>query len=125
MYTSLTLQSPVITPCTNRFNIKKFYVLPTQYIYVFCMGLRTKGDYFPMQHQMIGFYNRDISLYSSVVTICTIRFNIQQFYVLPTVCIYVLYGSQNKQPLFPYTSLTAWFLQLRRSLFTARYELNL
>jgi hypothetical protein len=31
-----------------------------------------------------------------VVTIRTTRFNIQQFYVLPTVCIYVLYGSQKK-----------------------------
>ena len=26
---------------------------------------------------------------SPVVTICTTRFNIQQFYVLPTQCIYV------------------------------------
>jgi len=38
------------------------------------------------------------------------QFNIQQFYVLPTQCMYVLYGSQNKQPLFPYTTLTDWFL---------------
>ena len=28
-------------------------------------------------------------LYSPVVTICTTRFNVQQFYVLPTQCIYV------------------------------------
>ena len=33
------------------------------------------------------------------------QFNIQQFYVLPTQ----LCGSQNKQPLFPYTTLTDWF----------------
>ena len=39
------------------------------------------------------------------------QFNIQQFYVLPTHCIYVfLCGSQNKQPLFPYTTLTNWFV---------------
>ena len=25
--------------CTARFNIQKFYVLPTQHIYVFCMNL--------------------------------------------------------------------------------------
>jgi len=38
------------------------------------------------------------------------RFNIQQFHVLPTQCIYVLCGSQNKQWLFPYTTLTDWFV---------------
>jgi len=35
------------------------------------------------------------------------QFNIQQFYVLPhTVYLCVLCGSQNKQPLFPSTTLT-------------------
>jgi len=38
------------------------------------------------------------------------QFNIQQFYVLPAQCIYVLCESQNKQPLFPYTTLSDWFL---------------
>jgi hypothetical protein len=33
----------------------------------------------------------------------------------------VLCGSQNKQPLFPYTILTDWFLSQRLSVFTARY----
>jgi len=41
------------------------------------------------------------------------QFNIQQLYVLPTQCIYVLCGSQNKQRLFPYTALIDWFLQPR------------
>ena len=61
-----------------------------------------------------------------VVTICTAQwlhyvahsghymyrqFNILQFHVLPTqLYLYVLCGSQNKQPLFPYTALTDWFL---------------
>jgi hypothetical protein len=35
---------------STRFNIHKFYVLPTQCIYVFCMDLRTNSDYFPVQH---------------------------------------------------------------------------
>ena len=40
-----------------------------------------------------------------------LQFNIQQFYVLPTQCIYVfLCGSENKRRLFPYTALTDWFL---------------
>jgi hypothetical protein len=34
----------------HTFNIHKFYVLPTQCIYVFCMNLRTNSDYFPIQH---------------------------------------------------------------------------
>jgi hypothetical protein len=31
-------------------NIHKFYVLPTQCIYVFCVDLRTNSDYFPIQY---------------------------------------------------------------------------
>jgi len=53
------------------------------------------------------------------------QFNIQQLYVLPTLYLCVLCGSENKQPLFPYTTLTDWLLQLRHSVFTARYELGL
>jgi len=34
------------------------------------------------------------------------KFNIQTFYVLPTQCICVSYGSQSKQRLFPYTALS-------------------
>ena len=34
----------------RQFNIKQFYVLPTQCIYVFCVDLRTNSDYFPIQH---------------------------------------------------------------------------
>jgi hypothetical protein len=34
----------------RQFNIHKLYVLPKQYIYVFCVDLRTNGDYFPIQH---------------------------------------------------------------------------
>jgi hypothetical protein len=34
---------------SDQFNIQQFYVLPTQFIYVFCMDLRTNSDYFPIQ----------------------------------------------------------------------------
>ena len=73
----------------HQFNIQQFYVLPTQCIYVFCVDLRRNNDYFPIQYWLTGFYNRDLTLYSPVVTICTTRFNIQQSYVLPTHSIYV------------------------------------
>ena len=36
-----------------------FYVQPTQCIYVFCVDLRTNGDYFTAQHWLVGFYNWD------------------------------------------------------------------
>ena len=51
--------SRAVTICTTRFNVQKSYVLPTQCIYVFCMDLRINSDYFPVQHLLIGFYNRD------------------------------------------------------------------
>jgi len=37
------------------------------------------------------------------------QFNIDQFYLLPTQYTFVLCGSQNKQRLFPCTTLTDWF----------------
>jgi len=43
-------------------------------------------------------------------TVSNNSFDIQQFYILPTECIYILCGSENKQRLFPYTALTDWFL---------------
>ena len=50
-------------------------------------------------------------MYRTVVTICTARFNIQQFYVLPTQCIYVFcVDLRTKQRLFPYTTLTDWYV---------------
>jgi hypothetical protein len=34
----------------HQFNIQQFYVLPTQYINVFCVDLITNIDYIPIQH---------------------------------------------------------------------------
>jgi len=34
----------------HQFNIQQFYVLPTQFIYVLCVGLRANSDYFPIHH---------------------------------------------------------------------------
>ena len=38
------------------------------------------------------------------------QFNIQQLYVLPTLYLCVLYLTENKQRLFPYTALTDRFI---------------
>ena len=80
-------------------------------------------------------------MYRTLVAICTAQwslyvphtghymyrqFNIHQLYVLPTqLYLCVLCGSQNKQPLFPYTTLTDWFVKQRQCVFTARYGLDL
>jgi len=39
--------------------VKKFYVLLTQCICVFCVDLRTISDYFTIQHLLTGLYNGD------------------------------------------------------------------
>jgi hypothetical protein len=43
----------------RQFNIKQFYVLPIQSIYVFCVDLRTNSDYIRIHDYLTGFYNRD------------------------------------------------------------------
>jgi hypothetical protein len=47
---------------------------------------------------------------SLAVTLHTTRCNIKTFYVVPTLRLCVLYGSQNKQKLLPYKTLRDWFL---------------
>jgi hypothetical protein len=47
---------------------------------------------------------------SLAVTLHTIRFNIKKFYVLPTLRLCVLNGSQNTQQLLPYKTLRDCFL---------------
>jgi hypothetical protein len=42
-----------------------------------------------------------------------------------TLCLCVLCGSENKQPLFSYTALNYCLLYSKQRGFTARYELNL
>ena len=55
----------------HQFNIQQFYVLPTQFIFVFCVYLRTNSDYVPIQHKLTGFSNRAANLQSPMVTKCT------------------------------------------------------
>jgi hypothetical protein len=47
---------------------------------------------------------------SLAVTLHTSRFNIKKFYVVPTLRLCVLYGSQNKQQLLPYKTSRDWLL---------------
>jgi hypothetical protein len=49
---------------------------------------------------------------------------IKTFYLLPTVYLCILYGSQNKQPLLHLHGINRLVLQRGWRVFTARYELN-
>ena len=95
----------------RQFNIQQFYVLPTQCIYVFCVDLRTNSDYFPIQHYLTGFYNRDLTLYSPVVTICTASLTFSNSTFCPhTIFMCFVLISEQTAIFFPYTALTDWFL---------------
>jgi hypothetical protein len=51
-----------------------------------------------------------LTFYTVAATLRTTRFNVKKFYVVPKLRLCVLYGSQNKQQLLPYKTLTDWFL---------------
>ena len=87
---------------TARYGLKKIYI---------CFVLILE------QTAIISFYSINwlVFITETECAYCAVR----------TEYIYVLCGSQNKQRLFPYTALTDWFLELRRSVFTARYGLNI
>ena len=52
----------------------------------------------------------DVNLLKPTGHVTHQQLNVQQLYVLPTLYLCVLYLSENKQKLLPYTSLTDWFL---------------
>jgi hypothetical protein len=43
----------------HQFNIQQLYAMPTHWIYVFCIYLRTNSDLYHLQHKLIGFYKPD------------------------------------------------------------------
>jgi len=91
--------------CSYRqFKIQQFYVLPTRCVNVFFYGSFNEQRLFP--------YTTLTDCYVEIQTLqhrghytCR-QFNIQQFPVMPTLCLSVLCRSEKKQPLFPYTILT-------------------
>ena len=83
----LTLYSPLITICTASLTFNNCTLCP-HCIYVFCIYLRTNSDLCHLQHKLIGFYNRDLTLYSPVVTICTTSLTFNKCTLCPH-CIYV------------------------------------
>jgi len=62
---SLTFYSLLVTWCTTSLTFNNFTLCP-HCIYVFCVSLRTNSDLCHLQHKLIGFYNRDASVYCAV-----------------------------------------------------------
>ena len=59
---------------------------------------------------MVNVYDDGINPSKSTGYVMHQQFNIQQLYVLPTLYLYVLYLSENKQRFVPLTAQTDWFL---------------
>jgi len=49
----LTFQRLTVAIWIIGFNIQQFHVLSAEYIYVFCVYLRKKGDFCRLQHYLI------------------------------------------------------------------------
>ena len=80
-------KSPVVTIRTTSIIFHNCTLCP-HCIYVFCIYLRTNSDLCHLQHKLIGFYNRYLTLYSPVVTICTASITFNSCTLCPH-CIYV------------------------------------
>ena len=91
------------------FNIPQFYVLPPQCICMFCMDLRTNQLFLYTALTDWFLYQSFKPLQPSGSYIYH-QFNIQQFYILPTQCIYMFCTDLRTNQLFLYTALTDWFL---------------
>ena len=77
----------MVTICTTSITFNNCTFCP-HCIYVFCIYLRTNSDLCHLQHKLIGFYNRDLTLYSPVVTICTTSITFNNCTLCPH-CIFV------------------------------------
>ena len=104
-----------VTVCTARFNTQQFSMFCLHSVLMWIWEQTAIISLYSI-NWLVGFYNWD--------GVCLLR---GTFYILRsvhTVYLCVLRGSENKQRLFHCTALTGWFLQLRRSVFTARYVLH-
>jgi len=76
----------------------------TVYLCVLC-GSENKQRFFPYTALTDWFYNRDLTLYSPVVTILTASVTFSNLRSAHTVYLCVLCGYGNRQWLFPYSTL--------------------
>jgi len=83
----------------------------------FCVlcGSQTNWDYFPIQHQLTGFYTRDLILHNPVVTtsIYTASLTLNNSTFCPHSVFMCFIWIWEQRAIFPYTALTGWFLYQR------------
>ena len=71
----------------SQFNIQQLYLLPTQCTYLFCVNLKRNSDYFLYKTNWLTFITQ--IKHSKASGHCMYnQINIQQFYILPTLCRY-------------------------------------
>jgi len=75
--------------------IQPLHVLLTLYLYVLCAS-EDKQQLFPYKPEMIATYNRDLTLYSPVVTIYTARLTFNNPHSA-TKYLFILCRSEDKQ----------------------------
>jgi len=75
----------------RQFKIRKFYVLASQCIYVFCVDLTTNSDYFHIEQHLTDIYIQILNFYTSVVTMCTtcLCFSYSNYYQLSVLLCFV------------------------------------
>jgi len=93
--------SHMVTICTAQWSL---YV-PHSGHYMYCKVVTICTAQWSLYVPHSGHY-----MYRTVVTICTTSLTFNNSTFCPHTVLCVLCGSQNKQPLFPYTTLTDWFL---------------
>ena len=91
----------VVTVCTAQWSL--YLPHSGHYMYRTVVTIRTAQWSLYVPHN--GHY-----MYRTVVTICTTSLTFTILLSAHTVYLCVLCGSQNKQPLFPYTASTDWFV---------------
>ena len=69
----------------------------------------TRKDFFEIYIQFGHLPSKSFASPCLDVTFRPTRFKIQKFHVLVTLHVCVLHGSENKQQLFPHTTLADWF----------------
>ena len=80
----------------HHYNTQQFYFLPTQCIYVFCVDLKTNGDYLALQHELTSFYNRDLTLGIPVISTCTTWLTFDNSTFSPhCICVFCVYLRTN------------------------------
>ena len=99
----LAFYNPVNNICTTSLTFNNCELCPHSF-YVFCIYLRTNSDLCHLEHNLLVFYNIDLTFYIPVVIICTTSLTWNNCIPCLHCDFFVLYLSQNKQRIVPLTA---------------------